>query len=59
MAHGVVTGMGTGGMPAAYELRVEVSAIDPMESMKALENPALGGVATQVQSRLKRVIESR
>lgn len=38
--------------------RVEVSAIDPMESMKAVENPALGGVATQVQSRLKRVIES-
>ncbi len=37
---------------------VEVSAIDPMESMKAVENPALGGVATQVQSRLKRVIES-
>ena len=36
--------------------KVEVSAIDPMESMKAVENPALGAVATEVRDRLKRVI---
>lgn len=35
---------------------VEVSAIDPMESMKAIENPALGGIATEVRARLQRVI---
>jgi uncharacterized protein (DUF302 family) len=38
--------------------KVEVSAIDPIESMKAVENPALGGVATEVHDRLKRVIET-
>jgi uncharacterized protein (DUF302 family) len=37
---------------------VEVSAIDPMESMKAVENPALGDVAVEVRNRLKRVIET-
>ena len=36
--------------------QVEVSAIDPIESMKAIDNPALGGVATQVRSRLQNVI---
>jgi hypothetical protein len=36
--------------------KVEVSAIDPMESMKAVDNPALGAVATEVRDRLKRVI---
>ena len=35
---------------------VEVSAIDPMESMKAIENPALGGIATEVRAKLERVI---
>ncbi len=35
---------------------VEVSAIDPMESMKAIENPALGGIATEVRAKLQRVI---
>lgn len=38
--------------------RVEVSAIDPIESMKTVENSALGGVATEVHKRLKRVIET-
>jgi len=38
--------------------RVEVSAIDPIESMKAVENSTLGGVATEVHKRLKRVIEA-
>jgi uncharacterized protein (DUF302 family) len=36
----------------------EVSAIDPVASMMAVENPSLGGVATQVQAKLKKVIES-
>lgn len=35
---------------------VEVSAVDPVESMKAINNPALHGIATEVRSRLQRVI---
>jgi uncharacterized protein (DUF302 family) len=38
--------------------RVEVSAIDPIESMKAVENPALGSVAVEVHDRLKRAIDA-
>ncbi len=34
-----------------------VAAIDPMASMQAVENPNLGEIADQVQSRLKSVIE--
>jgi len=37
---------------------VEVAAIDPIASMQAVENPALGEVASGVQSKLKKVIES-
>ena len=36
--------------------RVEVSAVDPVESMKAIENPALGSIATEVRDKLQRVI---
>ena len=36
---------------------VEISAIDPVASMKAVENPALGDVAMQVQALLKGVID--
>ena len=35
----------------------EVSAIDPVASMMAIQNEELGGVATDVRERLKRVIE--
>ena len=35
---------------------VEVSAVDPVESMKAIDNAALGGIATEVRARLQRVI---
>ena len=35
---------------------VEVSAVDPVESMKAIENPALGSIATEVRDKLQRVI---
>jgi uncharacterized protein (DUF302 family) len=35
---------------------VEVSAIDPVASMQAIDNPSLGGIATEVQDKLKRVI---
>ena len=37
--------------------KVEVAAIDPMASMMAIENEALGGIATEVQAKLKNVIE--
>jgi len=37
---------------------VEVSAVDPLASMQAIENPALAAVATTVQGLLKEVIES-
>jgi len=37
---------------------IEISAVDPVASMQAIENPALGEVATQVRARLKNVIDS-
>jgi uncharacterized protein (DUF302 family) len=37
---------------------VEVAAIDPIASMQAIDNPALGGVAVEVQARLKRVVDN-
>jgi len=37
--------------------KVEVAAVDPMASMMAVKNEALGEVASQVQSMLKNVIE--
>lgn len=38
--------------------QVEVAAVDPVSSMQAVDNPALGQVATSVQQKLKNVIES-
>jgi uncharacterized protein (DUF302 family) len=38
--------------------RVEVSAIDPIASMQAVENPGLGDVAREVQAKLKKVMEN-
>ena len=35
-----------------------VSAIDPIASMQAVDNPSLGEIAEQVQAKLKKVIES-
>jgi uncharacterized protein (DUF302 family) len=35
----------------------EVAAIDPAVSMQAVGNPALAGVAEQVRSKLRRVVE--
>ena len=37
--------------------RVEVSAVDPVSSMQAVDNPALGGIARQVQELLKATID--
>jgi uncharacterized protein (DUF302 family) len=39
------------------EGKAEVAAIDPIASMIAIQNPSLGGVAQQVQAKLKKVIE--
>ncbi len=39
------------------DLGVEVSAVDPIASMQAIENTELGDVAKQVQAKLKTVIE--
>ena len=36
---------------------VEVSAVDPMASMQAIENETLGGIAGEVQGMLKKVVE--
>jgi len=38
--------------------KVEVSAVDPVASMQAIENPALGAIAEQIRAKLKKVIES-
>ena len=40
------------------EGKVEVAAIDPIASMQAIENPELGGIAVEVQAKLKKVVES-
>lgn len=37
---------------------IEVSAVDPMASMVSVQNNSLGGIATEIQQKLKRVIES-
>jgi len=39
------------------EARVEVSAMDPMGALQAIDNPGLRKVAQEVQERLKRVID--
>jgi uncharacterized protein (DUF302 family) len=36
---------------------IEVAAVDPIASMQAIDNPALGEVAHEVQARLRRVVE--
>jgi uncharacterized protein (DUF302 family) len=36
---------------------VEVSAVDPVASMQAIDNPGLAELAKEVQARLKRVVE--
>ena len=36
---------------------VEVSAVDPIASMQAVDNDSLGSVASQVQQKLKTVID--
>jgi uncharacterized protein (DUF302 family) len=38
--------------------RVEVSAVNPLASMQAVENPELGTLAREVTEKLKRVIAS-
>jgi uncharacterized protein (DUF302 family) len=37
---------------------VEVAAVDPVASMRAISNPALGEIATAVRRKLRAVIES-
>ena len=37
--------------------KVEVSAVDPLASMQAVENPSLGEIATEVKQKLQSVIE--
>src|SRR5678815_5227937 len=36
---------------------IEVSAVDPVASMQAVDNPGLADVAKEVQAKLKRVVE--
>jgi uncharacterized protein (DUF302 family) len=38
--------------------KVEVSAVDPLASMQAVENPELHEIATDVRTQLQRVIEA-
>ena len=37
---------------------VEVSAIDPIASMQAIDNQSLGGIAVEVRDKLKKVVDS-
>ena len=36
---------------------MEVSAVDPVASMQAIQNPGLADVAREVRARLKRVVD--
>jgi uncharacterized protein (DUF302 family) len=38
--------------------KIEVAAVDPIASMQAVENETLGGVATEVQGKLRAVIDA-
>ncbi len=38
--------------------KVEVSAIDPIASMQAIDNQSLGDIASQVREKLKKVIDN-
>jgi len=38
--------------------KVEVSAIDPIASMQAIDNQSLGDIAKQVREKLKKVIDN-
>ena len=38
--------------------KVEISAVDPVASMASVKNESLGGIATEVRDKLKRVIEN-
>jgi len=37
--------------------RVEIAAVDPIASMRAIENEELGGIASEVREKLKSVVE--
>ena len=37
--------------------KVEVSAVDPIASMQAIENPSLGDIAGQVRDLLRKVVD--
>ena len=37
--------------------KVEVSAVDPVASMQAIENKELAGIASEIRGRLQRMIE--
>jgi len=39
------------------EGKIEVSAVDPLASMQAIDNPGLGPVAVEVQAKLRKVVE--
>ena len=37
---------------------IEVAAVDPIASMQAVDNAALGSVATEIQAKLRRVVDA-
>jgi uncharacterized protein (DUF302 family) len=38
--------------------KIEIAAVNPVASMQAITNPALGDVALEVTNKLKRVIDN-
>jgi uncharacterized protein (DUF302 family) len=38
--------------------KIEIAAVNPVASMQAISNPALGGIALEVTNKLKNVIDS-
>lgn len=37
---------------------IEVAAVDPIASMSSVENASLGSIATEVQAKMKRVVDA-
>jgi hypothetical protein len=37
---------------------IEISAVDPVASLQAVQNESLAGIASEVQNKLKKVIDS-
>ena len=45
-------------VPEVADGEIEIAAIDPVASMRAIENPDLKGIADQIQEKLKKIVDN-